>query len=187
MVSEFLPRHKAYLQEALRLREKYHTKINIIIGFEGEWIRRQYGSTIRTLAHDPAVDFFVGSVHHVHGIPIDHNADLYNRAMKLSGGTTEGLYADYYQLQFEMLVELKPKVVGHFDLIKLLSADPAQSPKEHESVWEKMQRNLKFIAEYGGLIEINSSGLRKGLPEPYPGRIICEASSIPVANYDCID
>jgi histidinol phosphatase-like PHP family hydrolase len=53
-------------------------------------------------------------------------------------------------------------VVGHFDLIKLLSADPGHSPKEHEIVWQKIQRNLKFIVQYGGLIEINSSGLKKG-------------------------
>lgn len=177
-----MPRHKAYLQEALRLREKYRKEIKIIIGFEGEWITSQYGSTIKSLAHDPAVDFFIGSVHHVHGVPIDHNAQLYNQAIRLSGGTTQGIYADYYDLQLEMLVELKPRVVGHFDLIKLLNADPGRSPKEYGKVWKKIQRNLQFIVEYGGLIEVNSSGLRKGLPEPYPGRIICEASFTPASN-----
>lgn len=114
------------------------------------------------MAHDTAVDFFIGSVHHVHGVPIDYNAELYNQAIQLSGGSTQGIYADYYDLQFEMLVKLQPRVVGHFDLIKLLSADPGHSPKEHEIVWQKIQRNLKFIVQYGGLIEINSSGLKKG-------------------------
>lgn len=128
------------------------------------------------------MDFFIGSVHHVHGVPIDHNVQLYNQAIRRSGGTTQGIYADYYDLQLEMLVELKPRVVGHFDLIKLLNADPGRSPKEYGNVWKKIQRNLQFIVEYGGLIEVNSSGLRKGLPEPYPGRIICEASLTPASN-----
>jgi histidinol-phosphatase (PHP family) len=90
-----IPRHTAYLQEALRLREKYQKEIKIIIGFEGEWIRRQYGSTNKTLDYDTAVDFFIGSVHHVHGVPIDYNAEICNQAIQLSGGTTQGIYADY--------------------------------------------------------------------------------------------
>jgi histidinol-phosphatase (PHP family) len=72
--------------------------------------------------------------------------------------------------------ELKPRVVGRFDLIKLLAAEPCQDPKRRGNDWRKIVRNLAFIVEYGGLLEINSSGLRKGLGEPYPGRSICEVS-----------
>lgn len=35
-------------------------------------------------------------------------------------------------------------------------------------------RNLEFIDSYGGLIEINTSALRKNLEEPYPGKDICD-------------
>ena len=122
------------------------------------------------------MDFFIGSVHHVHTVPIDHNPLLYSKAMQLSGGTEAGLFADYYDLQYEMLVALRPKVVGHFDLIKLLSAKPLKDPRKWEKVWEKILRNLEFVVGYGGLIEVNTSGLRKGLGEPYPGRSICEVS-----------
>jgi histidinol-phosphatase (PHP family) len=33
---------------------------------------------------------------------------------------------------------------------------------------------LKVIVEQGGLVEVNSSGLRKGLNQPYPSRSVCE-------------
>jgi histidinol-phosphatase (PHP family) len=41
-------------------------------------------------------------------------------------------------------------------------------------VWERAVRNLREIVQQGGLVEINSSALRKGLDEPYPTRAICE-------------
>jgi histidinol-phosphatase (PHP family) len=150
--------------------------IKILIAFEGEWIRKDYGSTIKSLALHPEVDFFIGSVHHVYSIPIDHNAALYSKAVQLSGGTEEVLFADYYDLQYEMLNSLRPKSVGHFDLIKLLSTRPLMDPRASRAIWTKILRNLRFVVEYGGLIEVNSSGLRKGLGEPYPGRAICKAS-----------
>lgn len=35
-------------------------------------------------------------------------------------------------------------------------------------------RNLQVVRSYGGLVEINTAALRKKLPEPYPGKEVCE-------------
>jgi histidinol-phosphatase (PHP family) len=120
------------------------------------------------------VDFFIGSVHHVHGIPIDYDTTMYNRARELAGGSDLRLFEDYFDAQLEMLETLKPKVVGHFDLIRLLSDEPNRDLRVWEGVWVRAVRNLKVVVEQGGLLEINSAALRKGLKEPYPGRAICE-------------
>ncbi|PQE10283.1 histidinol phosphate phosphatase family protein [Rutstroemia sp. NJR-2017a WRK4] len=173
-ISTHLPNHESYIQEALRLRNKYHSQIHLLIGFEGEWIRPSYGPLIAELAAHPAVDFFIGSIHHVHGIPIDYDAGMYSQAVARCGGSEEGLYEAYFEQQGEMLRELRPRVVGHFDLIKLLSAEPGRDLREWEGVWGLVRRNLGLVVEGGGLLEINSSALRKGLREPYPGRAICE-------------
>ncbi|KAK0115710.1 histidinolphosphatase [Cadophora gregata] len=173
-VSVLLPRHESFLIEAQRLRAKYASQITILIGFEGEWIRPSYGPFIKELASNPIIDYFIGSVHHVHTVPIDYDVPFYTKARDIAGGTDERLFEDYFDLQYEMLVELKPRVVGHFDLIRLLSSKPNASLKEIKGVWERVVRNLKVVVEQGGLLEINSSGLRKGLEEPYPIRCICE-------------
>jgi histidinol-phosphatase (PHP family) len=167
--------HEAFVVEAVRLREKYASEIKLLIGFEGEWIRPSYGSLIKELASNPVIDYFIGSVHHVHEIPIDYDAAMYGRARDVAGGTDERLFEDYFDLQFEMLNALKPRVIGHLDLIRLLSEDPNRDLKNMNGVWEKVIRNLKVIVEQGGLMEINSSALRKGLNEPYPTRSVCEA------------
>jgi len=174
-IAQLRPRHEAYILEAVRLQEKYKDQIMILIGFEADWIRPSYALIIRELASNPAVDFFIGSVHHVNEIPIDYDASFFEAAVAKAGGTEEKLFEDYFDEQFEMLKALKPRVVGHFDLIRLLSKEKdAGLRAKGGKVWEKVVRNLRVVVESGGLLEINSAGLRKGLKEPYPGRAICE-------------
>ncbi|KAI1347376.1 histidinol-phosphatase [Xylaria sp. FL0043] len=198
-----MPRHEAYLKEAQRLQALYAPQISLLIGFEGEWLRPAYKPLITELAAHPAIDYFIGSLHHVNGVPIDYDKEYYARAVAsaqpLTNGThTNGVvaktesgsgnngeaedveareertYERYYDQQYEMLVALRPRVVGHFDLIRLMSSDPGRDVRHWRGVWERIERNLAFVASYGGWLECNSSALRKGLAEPYPCRVIAE-------------
>ncbi|KAI1430270.1 histidinol-phosphatase [Xylaria sp. FL1777] len=206
-----MPRHTAYLKEAQRLQALYAPQISLLIGFEGEWLRPGYESLIAELAAHPAIDYFIGSLHHVNGVPIDYDKEYYARAVAsvqppVANGTyTNGIsaagaadaesgsgsaevdnigareekaYERYYDQQYEMLVALRPRVVGHFDLIRLMSSDPGRDVRCWRGVWERIERNLAFIASYGGWLECNSSALRKGLAEPYPCRVIAEPMTI---------
>lgn len=175
-------------------------------------MRPAYQSVVAELASDPAIDYFIGSLHHVNGVPIDYDKDYYARAMAsvdvgatLTNGTAshgtsadattttttvepgrgdkivgdveareEAMYERYYDQQYEMLVALRPRVVGHFDLIRLMSVDPGRDVRRWRGVWERIERNLAFVASYSGWLECNSSALRKGLAEPYPCRVIAE-------------
>ncbi|RYC63011.1 hypothetical protein CHU98_g3185 [Xylaria longipes] len=200
------PRHTVYLEEALRLQKLYAPQISLLIGFEGEWLRPAYRSLIGDLAAHPAIDYFIGSLHHVNGVPIDYDKEYYARAMASvgtppNGATSHGtstdtttaieagsengkvrdveaheekMYERYYDQQYEMLIALRPRVVGHFDLIRLMSSDPGRNVRPWRGVWERIERNLAFVASYGGWLECNSSALRKGLAEPYPCRVIAE-------------
>ncbi|KAI0206381.1 histidinol-phosphatase [Astrocystis sublimbata] len=196
------PRHAAYVEEAQRLQKLYAPHISLLIGFEGEWLRPAYETLIRDLAAHPAIDYFIGSLHHVNGVPIDFDKEHYARAIASvkmpANGTTataargqpgsedgnqgvedvewleEKAYERYYDQQYEMLTSLRPRIVGHFDLIRLMSSDPGRDIRNWRGVWERIQRNLAFVASYGGWLECNSSALRKGLAEPYPCRVIAE-------------
>ncbi|KAI8938387.1 hypothetical protein NX059_004283 [Plenodomus lindquistii] len=163
-----------FIAEAHRLRDAYSDKIQILVGFESEFIRPSTLSDVQSILQRHEFDFFMGSVHHTHTIPIDYDRALYEKARIAAGGTDERLFEDYFDLQHEMLQALQPPVVGHFDLIRLLSDHRDAEFKGMVSVWGKIQRNLEYIASYGGLLELNSSGLRKGLAEPYPCRSICQ-------------
>ena len=163
-----------YFHEAQRLQKAYASAIKLLVGTEVDWIRPSSLNVIDGLLQKYPFDFFIGSVHHVHTIPIDYDKRMYSEARGKSGGTDENLAEDYFELQYEMLKALKPPVVGHFDLIRLLSDDPEASFVQWTGVWEKILRNLDFIVDYGGLVELNSAGLRKGMSEPYPKAEICK-------------
>ncbi|KAL8726255.1 MAG: hypothetical protein Q9181_006125 [Wetmoreana brouardii] len=158
-----------YHVEARRLQEIYSSTIKIIVGVEIDWIRPSSQAFIERLLSDFQLELFIGSVHHVHGVPIDYSAELFEEARRLSGGVNERLFEDYFDLQYDMLKALKPPIVGHFDLIRLKSDDPNTSFADMNSTWQKIRRNLTFTANYGGILELNSAALRKGLKEPYPG------------------
>lgn len=159
--------------EARRLQKAYVDRIDILVGFESEWIRESSRTILWDLRAKYAVDMFVGSLHHVHTHAIDLDTPCYHRAREVAGGTDEQLFADYFDDQLDMLKELRPPVVGHFDLIRLKSDDPERSFKTWPEVWGKVERNLEFVAGYGGVLELNSSALRKGMTEPYPQVEIC--------------
>ncbi|KAJ5731162.1 Histidinol-phosphatase [Penicillium malachiteum] len=164
----------AYWEEATRLRAKYASQIQIIIGFECDWIRPESRDLIdRSLSRFP-FEFFVGSIHHMHTVPIDFDRPMYEQARELAGGTDERLFEDYFDSQLEMLQHLKPLVVGHFDLIRLKSDDMERSFMTWPGVWSRILRNLDFIASYGGMLELNGAALRKGMSEPYPKAEICK-------------
>jgi histidinol-phosphatase (PHP family) len=167
-----------FYDEALRLRDKYQLQIKLLIGFESEWIRPSTLPLIRNLQEKFSFDFFVGSVHHVHTVPIDFDRNMYEEARDKAGGTDEKLFQDYFDAQYDMLQKLRPPVVGHFDLIRLLSDDGNRSFTQWESVWSRVLRNLTFVAGYRGVLEINSSALRKGLSEPYPQVEICKVRQL---------
>lgn len=146
----------------------------ILVGFESEWIRPSTLHIIQDILAKHPFDFFMGSLHHTHTHPIDYDRATYEKAREAAGGSDERLFQDYFDAQYEMLQALRPPVVGHFDLIRLLSDHRDLAFPGMEGVWERINRNLDFIASYGGILELNASGLRKGLAEPYPCLPICQ-------------
>lgn len=164
----------AYYAEARRLQTMYAEEISILVGFETEWIRPSSKEDIERLLTRYPLDTMVGSVHHIHGIPIDFDRVMYESAREISGGSDEALFADYFDAQFAMLEAMRPPIVGHFDLIRRESDNRNGNWKRYDRVWPKILRNLHFISSYGGMLEINTAALRLGMSEPYPRAEICQ-------------
>ncbi|WFD32746.1 histidinol-phosphatase [Malassezia sp. CBS 17886] len=125
------------------------------------------------------VDYLVGSVHHVHGTPIDFDRATFQAALagSDSGAARTALLHAYLDAQYEVLDRLRPEVIGHFDLFRLFAPDvpwfPPQDTVDGRATEEKLMRNIRFAASYGALFEANSAAFRKGWHgETYPGRYV---------------
>lgn len=114
----------------------------------------------------------------MHTKPTDYDHILYAEARDIAGGTDERIFEDYFDLQYEMLKALKPPIVGHFDVIRLKADNPDGSFMQWQEVWHKILRNLDFVSQYGGVMELNSAAIRKGMSEPYPKAEICKVKPL---------
>ncbi|SCW02624.1 LAFE_0F10704g1_1 [Lachancea fermentati] len=185
---------RKFMDHALTIKRHSHGA-KIIIGMEVEGCDSQHIAYAKSLMeqYPDVLQFCVGSVHHVNEIPIDFNQDMWTEAVKVAGNNFKQFMIDYLNMQYKLLTELKPLVVGHFDLFKLLcpqrlcvntqtgdiidEGSPGAKCIQQLSIlheWEDVEslvvRNLQYIISYGGLIEINTAGLRKKLLDPFPGR-----------------
>ncbi|KAK6454334.1 histidinolphosphatase [Scheffersomyces xylosifermentans] len=186
-----------YLQHAERLQNQYNSHssnaqkhgMKLIIGFEVEGIDESHISYAKgLLLQNKVINMTVGSVHFVHQIPIDFSPEQWLEAREATKEkTTRALFRDYFELQYKVITGLKPQVVGHFDLIRLLQPKDEVDPetgklvkdidieKEWPEVWTLIVRNIQEVASYGGLFELNSSAIRKGWDTPYPKKDISKA------------
>ena len=153
-----------YFSECRALQQKYADKLKIFTAFETETYPGSV-AYVRKLIKATKPDYIVGSVHHVGGIGIDVNPQLYARAA-MESGDLEQLYCNYFDAQLTMLGELEPAVVGHFDLIRIFDNNYLQTLQLH-SVWARVERNLELIAELDLIVDFNLRGFDKTL-EQYP-------------------
>lgn len=109
-------------------------------------------------------------------IPIDFDAPTYARAIAACGGTEEALWLEYYRELGALVRGAGARVVGHVDLVRLFSGEEGRDLRTWGGgeVWGEVKKVLGEVRRGGGWLECNTSGLRKGLGEPYPGRVVAE-------------
>lgn len=155
-----------YAAELERLKEEFAGRLCILKGFEAEVVPPSHYPTIMNdLRRNLKFDYIVGSVHYVDDVIIDYTPDMFNRALEQCGGYEE-LAVRYYQTVAEMVLCLKPEVVGHFDIIKkgFPEAENGVSPRVRKAAFEA----LEVIRDSGSILDINTAGYRKGLGVPFP-------------------
>ncbi len=164
-----------YVAEARRLQRAYSGEIALLVGFEIEVVPVQrYATVMQDLREHYALDYIVGSVHWVDGIIIDYTRALFDEAVEACGGL-EGLALRYYDTVADMLVALRPEVVGHLDLVRRHGGeDPAL---ETPAVRERARSVLALAKEQDAILDINTAAYRKGLSTPYPAPWLLEAAN----------
>ncbi len=111
---------------------------------------------------------------------IDFTAEAYCEAAESLGGF-EGLYCRYFDQQYEMIEQLQPAVIGHFDLIKLFDKDFGTTLRR-PAVQERVTRNLHKIRDLDLILDLNLAGFDKTPQEQYPNRnILKQAGELGIA------
>jgi histidinol-phosphatase (PHP family) len=163
--TDLITQFDSYISTARIIQKQ--SKINILVGMETEWITEEALPQIQKLKERYNLDFIVGSIHHIKQHPIDFSLEKFNIMQENLKLTTLEIFNLYYDEQFMMLQQLKPEVIGHFDLIRI-----------YKDGWDslisgKIQRNLEFVQSYSGLVELNSRAFKKGIMNDSKHMINC--------------
>ena len=142
--------------------QKYKNEIHILLGYEVDYLP---GHMDKRVLH-ANVDYLIGSVHFLEGWGFDNPEFI--------GQWKEQNIDEVWQKYFDTIEQMaKSKlfdIVGHLDLIKVFKFMP------NGDILQMAQKALEAIKESNMALELNVSGYRKKVAEPYPSQELLEAA-----------
>ena len=193
---------EAFLDEAHRVKKQYAEQITILVGLETEYITEADLTGLSSILsdHGDRIEYVVGSIHHVGGIPIDFDLATFTKALNAfanspppvplasdsgppeqvtdtdadaqTAATTTAFLCAYLDAQYTLMQRFHPEIIGHFDLCRLYT--PTLRFASHPAALDRVRRNVRYAVEYGALFELNAAAFRKGWDAAYPGEDVVE-------------
>lgn len=158
-----------YKTEVKRLQEKYQDKIEILFGYEVDFLDGYILDEILT----EKVDYLIGSVHFIKEWGFD-NPEFIGKYQEKN---IDDIWIEYFDAISALASYGKFDIVGHLDLIKVFKFLPT---KEIKSL---AKNAIASIKKSNMVVEINPAGYRKPIEEQYPSRELlelCYEADIPI-------
>ena len=149
----------AYFSELAQVRQVYDGKMHVLASIELGNPHDFPTETQAILAHP--FDLVIGSVHWLDGLP-GWEHPIFRNGLAAT-------YRLYYEELIEMVNEADFDILGHLDLVRRDAWDLLGETLPSDTFREPIEVVLRHLIETGRGLEINTSGLRKGLSEPVPG------------------
>ena len=158
-----------YRNEVLDAKERYKESINILLGYEVDYLPGHMDERVL----GAKVDYLIGSVHFIDKWSFDNPEFIGGWQSK----DIDEIWQAYFEATEAMANSGKFDIVGHLDLIKVFKFMPKQDTR-------LLAKNaLLAIKQSNMVLEINTAGLRKPIGELYPSRALLEeayALDIPI-------
>jgi len=146
-----LPTYVGWVREA----QREFPQLSIKLGLEVDYVPG-CERWVRELAQAHPWDFFLGSIHHLGGFPVDRDAEDWR------GQNVDARWREYFALWTEAAGSGLYDSLAHPDLPKKFNFRP-------QSDFTTVYRNaMAVVAKAGAAIEISTGGLRKPCREIYP-------------------
>lgn len=164
-VAGLAARFEAYVQEARRLRDLYADRIELLIGYETEKLPLdRWALEMNRLDSQHGFEYRVGSVHDLDGRWIDHSPALSARIAESCGGHVP-MQQRYFDSLAELVTQLEPEIVGHFDLVRKFEG---MGWRFDERVTPQIEAALEAVLAAGSRLDVNAGAYRAGLSPVYP-------------------
>ncbi|MFC5702959.1 histidinol-phosphatase [Cohnella faecalis] len=154
-----------YVDEVLRLKERYKDKIEILLGVESDFFP-EHIDKYRAEYEKYPFDYIIGSVHQTRGVSIFNR----NRWKGLNARQQTDEKMHYYELIRQSVHTGLFQVLGHIDAMK--GYYPAF--QDIAGAEAEIDAALQAVAEHDIAIEINTSGKTKDVGGWYPSDAMLE-------------
>ena len=166
-----------YVKEINRLKEKYAEKIQVLLGFEGDYLDLK--GTGKATPDKKAYscfnpDYLIGSVHFISTdkgfFSVDNKAEIVEKDLirlytnsKTDKPDGKAAVCDYFEAERQMLKTCNFDIIGHPDLIKLRNATLHFFDENETWYKDELKLTAKEIAKAGVIAEINTGAIARGL------------------------
>ncbi len=158
-----------YLHELDRLQKRYSGQIEIYKGVNLDYLPVWNDHNIRMKNYLNMLDYIIGSVHfadefndgrpwEITGNPAVFNAGIH----EIFNGNVKHAVTRYFELIREMIVQMKPDMVAHLDLIRMQNQTFPYFSEEEKWYRKEMVKTLHLIRETDTLMEINTRPVYSG-------------------------
>ena len=147
---------KKYEDEVLSLKDRFKDKIEILLGYEVDYI----DGLVDKKVLEADVDYLIGSVHFIDRWGFD-NPEFIGR---YESEDIDEIWIKYFNAIEDMAKTGYFNIVGHLDLIKVFKFMP------NRDILDLAKNSLKAIKEANMALELNVAGYRKPIAEAYPSK-----------------
>ena len=166
--------HSAYVEEIRRLQNAYADKINIMLGFEADYICGLCKPSKKDDYAPFSPDYLIGAVHFVMNengcFAVDDAVENVKKGLEtVFGSNKRELVHSYFEKKHKMLEKGDFDIIAHADLIRKPNKALELFDEDSTEYKEELFLTAKAIKKAGVIAEVNIGGMARGyMDSPYP-------------------
>lgn len=163
----------SYVAEIRRLQETYKDKIEILCGFEADYLP-PISSALQAPYRALGADYLIGSLHYLVTstgcFTVDDSAKNVATGIETHfNGDGKKAVQEYFSAQREMIKKGGFDILGHADVVRRRNGELKFFDEEAQWYKDELHETANVIAQSDLIVEINTGGMaRKNTTTPYP-------------------
>jgi len=180
-------REKDYIKDINEIKKEYEGRMAVYLGIERD---------LYSCSNPEDYEYFIASVHYFEKpdktyVGIDADAsELKKYVDEYCGGDGIEMAKRYFSLVRDYVIEFKPAIIGHFDLVRYNNSRLNLYDEESPVYRNMALESLRAMFETNALLEVNTGGVARGyMMTPYPSEFLLKEwkawGGEVIVNSDC--
>lgn len=180
--------YPAYLETIHTIKKQFIDILEVSCGLEIDYIPGMW-KQMQKMLEPQKLDYFIGSIHFVDafddGTPwsIDGSHEEFRKGWtEIFNRDSHTIIRKYFGYTRQMILEMKPPIIGHLDKIKMQYRPDCFIPETDPVYREELMNTLEEIRAAKCIVELNTRGVyKRNEADFYPGKwVIAEMAKMKI-------